>query len=115
MGSDSSVDKGPIPDGLYAIGTVFKNNGKPWANMYPQKQSGGGWWDYYRDNPDTGRGYIGLHPGSNSYGCVTVTAESCWDKLEKMLKSKSGDTITVSKTWWRTADVKRVGLLQAKN
>jgi hypothetical protein len=86
VGSDSSVDKGPIPDGLYAIGTVFKNNGKPWANMYPQKQSGGGWWDYYRDNPDTGRGYIGLHPGSDSHGCVTVTAESCWDKLEKMLK-----------------------------
>lgn len=119
VNSDPAVNKGPAPNGAYAIGPVYKNtqHGISWANLYPRKRNGEGWWDYYRANPDVpgSRSHIALHPGSLSYGCVTVTDFSCWSKLESMLKSKSGDYITVSKTWWRTATVNRIGVLRVKN
>lgn len=120
LNSDPAANKGPAPDGLYAIGPVYTNpqHSKPWANLYPRKKAGKGWWDYYRGNPDVpgSRKYIGLHPGKVSWGCVTVTDRyNCWANLEKMLKSKRGDTITVSKTWWRTEKVNRIGILRAMN
>ena len=115
--TSSSKANGPAPDGLYSIGAVYthRTHGISWANLYPIKQNGNGWWDYYRTNPATGRGYIGLHPGQISQGCITVTDQSCWNKLERMLRSKNGDQITVSRTWWRTGSVKRIGLILVKN
>ena len=116
--TDSAVKNSPAPDGLYAIGSVYTHGTKnrPWANLYPRKKDGDGWWDYYRENPDVPglRSHIALHPGLTSLGCVTVK-ESCWSKIESMLKSKSGDYITVSKTWWRTDTVKRIGVLRVMN
>ncbi|XP_028391133.1 uncharacterized protein LOC114515993 [Dendronephthya gigantea] len=117
--NDPADKYGPAPNGRYAIGSVYKHSkhGISWANLYPKKQHNNGWWDYYRSNPDVpgSRSHIGLHPGRLSQGCVTVTDKSCWNKVETMLQSKNGAHITVSRTWFRIAIVKCVGVLRVMN
>ena len=119
VNSNPAADKGPAPNGYYAIGAIYTHgtHGISWANLHPRKQNGNGWWNYYRANPDVpgSRSHIGLHPGRTSRGCVTVTGSYCWSNLESMLKSKTGDTITTTKRFWKTATVNRVGILRVMN
>ena len=71
-----------LPPGYYYIGNYYTHprHGVPWFNLYRQR-NGGGFWDYHTEIPELGcRGGFGLHSGSFSLGCVTVT-ESCFSQL----------------------------------
>ena len=60
----------------------------PWFNLYCQRSSGGGFWDYYTQVPELGcRGGFGLHSGDYSEGCITVTSSSCFNRLRNEIIS----------------------------
>ena len=63
----------PIPTGYYLIGPHYVHEGhrKSWFNLYPF--AGSRYWDYYTKVPELGcLGYLGLHSGTKSLGCITV-------------------------------------------
>lgn len=67
-----------LPVGNYYIGDSSRNN---WLNLYPQRQAGG-YWDYHTKVPEFGcRGGFGLHYGTRSEGCITVTDNGCFANL----------------------------------
>lgn len=75
---------GKLPVGYYLVGTFYLHgNAKtPWFNLYP-KRSSGGYWDYYTRVAELGcRGGFGLHPGTDSLGCITVKDRSCFNKIK---------------------------------
>ena len=74
--SANTVD---TPIGNYQLGAVELNSGKNkhWVNLYPKMKNGNGYWDYYCQNPDTGRSKIALHPGSISSGCISIPNLMC--------------------------------------
>jgi hypothetical protein len=69
---------------------------KNWVNLYPEKKSKNGYWDYYCENPDTGRSKIALHPGSFSQGCISIPDSNCWRKLEQLFKQQKSSSLTVT-------------------
>ena len=74
-----------LPAGYYYIGNHYLHGtaGTPWFNLYRQRSSGGGFWDYYTRVPELGcRGGFGLHSGDNSAGCITVTNSNCFTQLK---------------------------------
>jgi len=86
------------PIGYYKLGAVEWNSGKRryWVNLYPKKINGNGYWDYYCANPDTGRSKIALHPGSISFGCISIPDSSCWFRLEAQLKQQNPNSALVT-------------------
>ncbi len=86
------------PVGNYKLGAVEWNSGKKknWVNLYPEKKSKNGYWDYYCENPDTGRSKIALHPGSNSLGCISIPDSNCWRNLEQSFKQQRSSSLTVT-------------------
>ena len=58
----------------------------PWFNLYPRRLVGG-YWDYYTKVSEIGcRGGFGLHPGTVSLGCITVTDRSCFNKIKDVVQ-----------------------------
>ena len=73
-----------LPAGYYYIGDHYLHgpHRTPWFNLYRQRSSGGGFWDYYTQVPELGcRGGFGLHSGGYSEGCITVTNSNCFTRL----------------------------------
>jgi len=93
-----SANTDNTPVGNYKLGAVEWNTGKKkyWVNLYPQKKSKNGYWDYYCENPDTERSKIALHPGSISLGCISVPDKECWGKLEKLFRQQKSSSLTVT-------------------
>ena len=80
--STNSADK--LPTGYYYIGEarIHEVHNVRWFNLYPKRQNAKGFWDYHTQVPELGcRGGFGLHEGSISLGCVTVTDMSCFGNL----------------------------------
>ena len=74
-----------LPAGYYYIGNhyIHPTENKPWFNLYRQRSSGKGFWDYHTEVPELGcRGGFGLHSGSYSEGCITVTSSNCFTRLK---------------------------------
>lgn len=95
---ECSANTDDTPVGIYKLGSVEWNTGKKknWVNLYPQKKSKNGYWDYYCENPDTRRSKIALHPGSISLGCISIPNSNCWNKLEQLLKQQKSSSLTVT-------------------
>ena len=69
------------PVGTYYVGESRIHKGVGWFNLYP-KRAAGGYWDYYTKVPEFNcRGYFGLHAGTVSEGCITVTDTNCFNQL----------------------------------
>ena len=84
----SSADK--TPAGYYYIGKYYTHpkHDVGWFNLYPKRRAGG-FWDYYTKVPDLDcRGYFGLHAGTISEGCITVTDTSCFNRLRKQITDR---------------------------
>lgn len=95
---ECSANTDNTPVGTYKVGAVEWNSGKErfWVNLYPRKASGSGYWDYYCENPDTGRSKIALHPGSVSLGCISVPDTACWSRLEATLRNERAASLSVT-------------------
>jgi len=93
-----SANTHETPVGNYKLGAVEWNSGKNknWVNLYPEKKSKNGYWDYYCQNPDTGRSKIALHPGSVSIGCISIPDSNCWRKLEQLFKQQKSSSLIVT-------------------
>ncbi|CAF2511138.1 unnamed protein product [Rotaria sp. Silwood2] len=95
---ECSANTNETPFGYYKLGTVIWNrgNGNYWVNLYPKKKNGDGFWDYYCENPDTGRSKIALHPGSITAGCISVPDSDCWSQLETKLRQQESYSFSVT-------------------
>ncbi len=76
---------GEAPVGDYAIGEFSPRDVVFWYNLYPQRESKDGYWDYYCKNPDTGRSKIAFHSGNTSLGCITVFNVTCAKKMKELI------------------------------
>lgn len=77
-----------LPAGDYLIGMYYSRRGTPWFNLYRQRSSGG-YWDYSTQVPELGcRGGFGLHSGSYSLGCITVTDSGCFTRLKNEINRR---------------------------
>ena len=86
--STAEAGASELPPGYYRIGNYYPRRGTPWFNLYRQRESGGRYWDYHTKVPELGcRGGFGLHSGSISEGCVTVTYSSCFSRLRNQIES----------------------------
>ena len=78
-----------LPSGDYRIGDYPSRSG--WFRLY--KYSNGHYWDYHTKIPEEScRGGFALHGGSFSEGCITVTDDSCFNRLTRVInryRSKS--------------------------
>ena len=92
---------GKLPSGYYYIGVLRINTNiddTPWFNLYKQWNNGTRFWDYYTNIPEEGcRGRFGLHPGTRSLGCITVTDRSCFDQLSEVINSYGTMSFTVTR------------------
>ena len=81
---------GPTPLGEYLIGKRRINDeGIDWYNLYPKKEDSSGYYGF-NESTQTGRDRMGLHPGVDSKGCVTVFAptynsDPCWQLIRKLV------------------------------
>ena len=92
------VQGGKLPKGSYRIGTFYLHGRArtPWFNLYP-KRSAGGYWDYYTKASELGcRGGFGLHPGSVSLGCITVTDKRCFDQIKAVVQRFPSNSFDVT-------------------
>ena len=83
-----------LPSGYYYIGNYYNHpqHRVPWFNLYRQRASGG-FWDYSTLIPELGcRGGFGLHSGTVSEGCVTVTDSSCFTRLRNEIYRRYHET-----------------------
>ena len=86
--STAEAGDSELPPGNYLVGNYYSHRGTPWFNLYRQRRSGGGYWDYHTKVPELGcRGGFGLHSGSHSEGCVTVTNSLCFSQLKSQIES----------------------------
>ncbi len=61
-----------------------------------EKKTGDEYWDYYCENPDTRQSKIALHPGSISFGCISVPDLRCWSKLQTLFNQQTSKSLTVT-------------------
>lgn len=75
--TDDTKENGPTPTGEYLIGKRYKHakHKIDWYKLYPRKEDKSGYYGYSTPNK-TGRLGMGLHPGSVSLGCATVTSKA---------------------------------------
>jgi hypothetical protein len=86
---------GKLPTGTFRIGALGMHSSVPWMNLYPTRRSGG-FWDYHSLSPDHGcRGGFAFHPGSVSLGCITVTDNNCWLRIERVVRAWSVSSLSV--------------------
>ena len=106
---DDPADK--LPSGYYYIGNFYTHPRLrvPWFNLYRERSSSKGtFWDYSTLIPELGcRGGFGLHSGSVSEGCVTVTDSSCFTRLKDEINRSFPvvyfnvyECISCSRGWW---------------
>ena len=78
-----STDSDKLPAGYYYIGEYgYKDT---WFKLYRQRP-GGDYWDYHTLVPELGcRGGFALHPGTISEGCITVSDNSCYERLKNVI------------------------------
>eukprot|EP00026_Physarum_polycephalum_P021687 Phypoly_transcript_25099.p1 GENE.Phypoly_transcript_25099~~Phypoly_transcript_25099.p1 ORF type:complete len:153 (+),score=16.71 Phypoly_transcript_25099:39-497(+) len=87
-------EKGPTPLGLYLIDTrrIHPDHRIGWYNLH-QKAPDGSFYGYGHVYGRLGqllnprRSNFGIHPGSVSFGCVTVSSN--WDKVDSLLQKGS--------------------------
>jgi len=97
-----------LPAGHYRIGVFYEHPRlhTPWFNLYRKRSSGGGYWDYSTLVPELScRGGFGLHPGTISQGCITVTEGDCFQRLKEVImgygsKNFSPYECRVCRRWW---------------
>lgn len=84
---------GPTPRGEYLIGNRYthQSHGIDWYRLYPKKEDNSGYYGYLQ-RTKKGRFAMGLHPGTESLGCVTVYApsyddDSCWQRIRRVIDS----------------------------
>lgn len=84
---------GPTPLGEYLIGKrrTHPKHRIDWYNLYPKKEDDSGYYNYI-ETTQKGRSTMGLHPGRNSEGCVTVKAltyddDPCWQQIREVIDS----------------------------
>ena len=93
----SSVRGGKLPLGYYYIGEFRRRGSTPWFNLYKQRNNGRGFWDYHTKIPEEScRGGFGLHPGTRSLGCITVTNRSCFNRLRRVINRYRSRQFTVT-------------------
>lgn len=83
---NNKADK--LPYGYYYIGNNYTHPRYQvsWFNLYRPREGLIGFWDYYSSIPELGcRGRFGLHYGSVSEGCVTVTDLNCFTRLRDQI------------------------------
>eukprot|EP00483_Globobulimina_turgida_P002363 UN02365 len=84
----------PLPAGPYRVGpsTTFHSGG--WFNLYPVVS--GNTWDYHTNVASFGcRGGFGLHEGTQSLGCITISHHSCWNSIYNAITGTSVSTQTM--------------------
>lgn len=92
---DENIEKGPLPLATYLIDTERINkevHNTPWHNLLAPLEDGTGYYGYgdkflwriYRNR----RCNFGLHPGTVSWGCVTVN-HSDWNDVNNFTNSGS--------------------------
>ena len=90
------VQDGKLPTGSYRIGTFYFHGNTPWFNLYPRR-SAGGYWDYHTRVSELGcRGGFGLHPGTVSLGCITVTDSYCFNQIKDVVQRFSSRSFDVT-------------------
>lgn len=102
--AEGNVNGGKLPAGYYYIG-AFRTHQRydvPWFNLYKQKNDESGFWDYHTRIPEAGcRGGFGLHPGTRSEGCITVTDDYCFDRIRSVINGHGDATsFSVSECRW---------------
>ncbi len=66
-------------------------------NLYPYYPSDGRYWDYHTQVPGLGcRGGFGLHNGTSSGGCITVTNNTCMESIKQHLDGLPVNPFNVS-------------------
>eukprot|EP00483_Globobulimina_turgida_P000374 UN00374 len=71
----------PLPSGTFLVGPQSGSHSGGWLNLYPVV-SEIHVWDYYTNVPSFGcRGGFGLHEGTQSLGCITISDNSCWNSI----------------------------------
>lgn len=92
----ANTDNTPV--GYHKLGTVEWNSRKSkyWVNLYPKKRTGNEYWNYYCENPDTGRSKIVLHSGSVSQGRISVPDSNCWSKLQTLFTEQVSSLTSVT-------------------
>ena len=84
----------PLPPGTYRIGPPTEWHSLGWFNLYPVTD--GATWDYHSKVPSFGcRGGFGLHQGTISEGCITISDNTCLHKLHAAIIGESSTTETV--------------------
>lgn len=78
-----------LPAGDYYIGDFYYHGGStPWFNLFRRRTGTNDYWDYHTQVPELGcRGGFGLHAGTISQGCVTVTDYSCFHRLRAQIQA----------------------------
>jgi uncharacterized protein RhaS with RHS repeats len=96
----SVKDNGPLPEGTYYI--VDRPRGGPISQAAAFVTGKSKWFALYRDDGSVGdstsekgvaRSEIRLHPGSRSYGCMTLKDDVDFDHLRNRLLKTSTGTI----------------------
>jgi hypothetical protein len=85
---DFKKELGPTPPGTYKIDKrrIHPRHQCGWYNLCAYSGSGCKFGGYNEGHPKyPGRDSMGLHPGTVSQGCVTVTKD-CWDKLDALVQ-----------------------------
>ena len=86
--TQANVDGGgKLPPGYYYIGEFLpEEHFVSWFNLYKQKADRSGFWDYHTQIPEENcRGGFGLHPGTTSLGCITVTTHTCFEGIKQVI------------------------------
>eukprot|EP01084_Bolivina_argentea_P147456 257984_1 len=76
----------PLPAGVYIVGPQTTVHGVGWFNLYPYLS--GNTWDFHTNVAELDcRGGFGLHQGSISLGCITVSDNACWNSIYNAIAS----------------------------
>lgn len=84
---DYKKKKGPTPPGTYKIDKyrVHPTHGCGWYNLCPYSGKKCKFRTYAQGHKDHDRTHLGLHPGTVSWGCLTVEKD-CWAKLDALVR-----------------------------
>ena len=96
--TDDTQTGGPTPLGEFLIGERYEHatHKIDWYKLYPRMKDNTGYFGYGAAT-ETGRATMGLHPGGNSAGCVTIDSDGAtphdtnteWIALQKFVDSGS--------------------------
>lgn len=95
-GRSDTEDKGPLPVARYLIDTYRVHKKIGWFNLHAPLENGKGYygfgdrWFTYRNR----RNGFGLHPGTVSWGCVTISGSKDSEEWRAVKNYVSAGTLT---------------------